>query len=90
MYKYKSPASRSTTARAFVFLVKFIIQKYLKQEVNDDLSICLDERSPMWPFYNWIYKDLSMSRYQKVMTLLPSMEMCPVDFYQGVVFTAQI
>ena len=38
----------------------------------------------------WRYKDLSMSHDQKVMTLLPPMEKCPMDFYQGVVFTAQI
>ena len=27
------------------FLKNFIITKYLTQEVNDDLSICVDERS---------------------------------------------
>ena len=27
-----------------------------------------------------------MSRDQKVMTLLPPIEKCPMDFYQGVVF----
>ena len=31
-----------------------------------------------------------MSRGQKVMTLLTPMEKCSMDFYQGVVFTAQI
>ena len=46
MYKYKSPASRSPTTRAFVSLAKFIIAKYLKPEVDDDLSICVVERSP--------------------------------------------
>ena len=46
MYKHKGPISRSTTMRAFVFLAKFIIPKYLKQEVNDDLSISMDECSP--------------------------------------------
>ena len=35
--------SRSTTKRKFVFLPKFIIGKYLKQEVGDDLSVCIDE-----------------------------------------------
>ena len=34
----QEPASRSTTT-------KFIIAKYLKQEVNDDLNICMDECS---------------------------------------------
>ena len=27
-------------------LLKFIITKYLKQDVDDDLSICIDKRSP--------------------------------------------
>ena len=31
-----------------------------------------------------------MSRDQKVMTLLPHLEKYTMDFYQGVVFTAQI
>ena len=35
----------STTTRAFVFLAKIIITKYLKQEVDDDLSIWMDEHS---------------------------------------------
>ena len=44
--------------------------------------------SPLWPLYNWRYKDLSMSHDQKVMTLLPQMEKSPFDFYHRVVFTA--
>ena len=42
------PASRSTTSRAFVchLSLNFIIAKYLKQEVDDGLSVCVDERSP--------------------------------------------
>ena len=40
--------------------------------------------------YNWRYKDLSTSRGQKVMTLLPPMKKCPINFYHGVAFTAQI
>ena len=35
----------------------------------------------MWPLYNWRYKDLSMSHdEQKVMTLLPPMEKCPIEY----------
>ena len=41
----QAPASRSTTMRAFVSLAKFIFAKYLKQEVDDNLSVCMDERS---------------------------------------------
>ena len=39
-------ASRSTSTRAFAFLAKFISPKYLKQEVDDNLNVCVDERSP--------------------------------------------
>ena len=42
----QEPASRSTTTTTFVFLAKFIIAKYLKQEVDDNLSIWMDEISP--------------------------------------------
>ena len=43
----QEPASRSATTRAIVFhlSLNFIIRKYLKQEVEDDLTICVDERS---------------------------------------------
>ena len=39
---------------------------YFKQEVNDDLSISMDERSPCGPLNNLRHKDLLMSRDQKV------------------------
>ena len=42
----QKPASRSTTTRAFVFLARLIVTKYLKQEVDDDFSVCVDEYSP--------------------------------------------
>ena len=45
----QEPASRSTIMTALVSLAKllnFIITKYLKQEVNDDVTICMDECSP--------------------------------------------
>ena len=41
--------SRSTITKAFVLLqnlLNFIITKYLKQEADEDLSICMDEYSP--------------------------------------------
>ena len=43
----QEPASRSITMKAFGFqsLLNFIITKYLKQ-VDDNLSICMDEHSP--------------------------------------------
>ena len=42
----QEPSSSSTTTRAFAFLAKFIIAKYLKLKVDHDLSICMDEDSP--------------------------------------------
>ena len=43
----QKPTSRSTTTRAFAFLAKFAEfyypKKYLIQEVDDDLSVCVDE-----------------------------------------------
>ena len=43
----QEPASRSTTTRAIVCYLSsnLIIRKYLKQ-VDDDLSVCVDEHSP--------------------------------------------
>ena len=92
MYKYKNLQAGQLPQEHLSFLqnlLNFIITKYLKQEVDDDLSICVDERSPCG-LYNWRYKDLSMSRDQNVMTLLSPMEKCPINFYHGVAFTAQI
>ena len=62
------PKSMSTTTTAFVFLEKFAEFYYHK----------IFETNP-WPLYNWRYKDLSMSRDQKLMTLLPPIEKCPID-----------
>ena len=44
----QEPTRRSATTRALVSLAKFaefIITSNLKQEVNDDLSVCMDEHS---------------------------------------------
>ena len=49
MYKYKSLKAGQLPQEHLPFLqnlLDFIITKYLKQEVNDDLSVCMDERSP--------------------------------------------
>ena len=84
------PASRSTTMSAFAFLanlLNFIITKYLKQEVIDDLRICMDKYSPCGLS---ITGDLSISWDQKVMMLLLPKEKCPLDFYQGIYFTPKI
>ena len=81
MYKHKSLKGRSTTTKVSVFLqnfLNFIITKYMKQEINDGLSVCQDEYSPV------------LSRDQKIMTLLPPVIKCPINFYHGVAFTAQI
>ena len=44
----QEPASRSTTTRVSLLqnLLNFIITKYLKQEVDANLRVCVDEYSP--------------------------------------------
>ena len=46
MYKYNSLLEVQLALEHLSFLQNFIITKYLKQEVDDDLSVCVDERSP--------------------------------------------
>ena len=49
MYKYKSLKAGQLPREHLSFLqnlLNFIITKYLKQEVDDDLSVCVDEHSP--------------------------------------------
>ena len=49
MYKYKSLQVGKLPRRHMSFLqslLNFIMTKYLKQEVDDDLSLCIDERNP--------------------------------------------
>ena len=49
MFKYESLQAGQLQREHFSFLqnlLNFIITKYLKQEVNDDLSICMDDCSP--------------------------------------------
>ena len=48
MYKYKSLQEGQLPRDYLSFLqnlLNFIITKYLTQEVDDDLSVCMDERS---------------------------------------------
>ena len=44
MYKYNS--LKDVQLEHLSFLQNFIITKYLKQKVDDDLSVCVDERIP--------------------------------------------
>ena len=46
MYKWKSLQEVQLPQEHLSFLQNFIITKYLKQEVDDDLSVCMDKRSP--------------------------------------------
>ena len=49
MYKYKSLQAGQLPQEHLSFLqnlLNFIITKYLKQEVDDDLRICVDESGP--------------------------------------------
>ena len=45
MYKYKSLQEVQLPREHLPFLQNFTITKYLKQEDDDDLSLCVDERS---------------------------------------------
>ena len=42
-HKYKSLQEVQLPREHLSFLQNFIIAKYLKQEVDDDLSVCVDE-----------------------------------------------
>ena len=49
MCKYKSLEAGQLPQEHLSFLqnlLNFIITKYLKKEVDDDLNVCMDERSP--------------------------------------------
>ena len=49
MYKYRSLQAGQLPQEHLPFLqnlLNFIITKYLKQDIDDNLSICVDERSP--------------------------------------------
>ena len=52
MYKYKSLREGQLPQEHLSFLqnlLNFIITKYLKQEADDNLRVCVDERSPCGP-----------------------------------------
>ena len=88
MYKYKSLQEVRLIREHLFFLQNFIIAKHLKQEVNDGLSVCMDERSPCGLSITEDI-DLSMKCDQKMM-LLPTIEKCPINVYHKVAYTAQI
>ena len=49
MYKYKSPQAGQLPQEHLSYLqnlLNFIITKYLKQEVDEDLSVLVDKHSP--------------------------------------------
>ena len=46
MYKYQCQHEVQLPQEHLSFLQNFIITKYLKQEVDGDQSVCLDEHSP--------------------------------------------
>ena len=49
MYKYKNQQAGQLPRGHLYFLqslLNFIITKYLKQEVDDNLSVCVDDHSP--------------------------------------------
>ena len=72
MYKYKSLQVFQLPREHLSFLqnfLNFIITKYLKQEVDDDLSLCVVQLSPCGLSITGDIK-MSMSPDEKVMTLL--------------------
>ena len=82
MYKYKSLQAGQLPQEHLSFLqnlLNFIITKYLKQEVDDNLSVCVDERNLC------VTGDKKIYQYQ--WTLLPPIG---IELSQGVVFTDQI
>ena len=91
MYKYKFLQVGQLPLEHLSFLqnpLNYFITKYLKHEVDDDLSIWVDKCSSCG-LDNWRYKDLSMSHDQKAMALLFLMEKCLISFYHPVAFIAQ-
>ena len=52
IYEYKSLQEVQLPQEHFSFLQNFIIAKYLKQEFNDDRSVCMDKHSPCGLFMN--------------------------------------
>ena len=92
MYKYKSLQLGQLPREHLSFLqnlLNFIITKYFKQEVDDDLSVSVDERSPCGLSITGDIK-IYQCNVIKVMTLLPPVEKCLINFYHGVAFTNQI
>ena len=54
--------------------------KQHKQEIDDDLSVCVDVPKPV----------ITGSHEYKIMTSLPSLGKCPIDSYPGCVLSVQI
>ena len=66
MYKYKSLQAGQLPQEHLSFLqnlLNFIITKYLKQEVDDNLSIYVDEHSPCGLF---ISGDIKICQYHMI------------------------
>ena len=93
MYKYKNLQVGQLTQKHLSFLqnlLNFIITECLKQEVDDDLSLCIDKHSPCGLSITGDIKDLPMALDQKGIMSKPPMGKCPIDFYYEVAFTVQI
>ena len=70
MCKYKSLHAGQLPQEHLFFLqnlLDFLIKKYLKQEVNDDLTASVDERSTCGFSITGEIKILIMSRDRKIM-----------------------
>ena len=93
MYKYRSLQVGQLPREHLSFsqnLLNCIITKYLKQEVDDDLSVCVNERGSSDLSITGNIKIYRCYMIKKFTMLLPSMKKCPINFYHGVAFTSQI
>ena len=93
MYKYKNLQVGQVPQKHLSFLqnlLNFIITKCLKQEVDDDLSLCIDKHSPCSLSITGDIKDLPTALDQKGIMSKTPMGKCHIDFYHEVAFTVQI
>ena len=83
MYKHNSLQAGQLPQEHLPFLqnlLNFIIPKYLKQEIDDDLSVCVDERSP---YGLSITGDIKIYQFtwSKSNGLTTPIEKCPIVVY---------
>ena len=91
MYKYKRLQKGQLPQEHLSLLqnlLNFIITKHLEQEVDDDLSVSVDERCPLYLSITTDKRFLNAT-WSKGIDVTTLTDKCLMDFNQGVVFTAQ-